>query len=562
MNRLCGMLVWLVLGLGLAFAPNANAQFRKPNDPGVRTITIAKSGGQYADLNAACAANTSTAADPIVYRIGPGTYTGQVSCLGEVSAAFIGSGVGVTTLTSTGNSGTLLLGTSTNIEVTGMTIHGTQSIRWLAAGVGGGLMWIHHMEFSNPVDPGNAEDCTFIDTPVAGSRLVWNDNVCRMSVDGLTVSEQAGNVEVYAYNNTMLPLATSAGSMRAFRFNSDPCLAAFGGNTINITQSKTAPFGITGYYFTGEVVGDCAGTSRVFIDGGSSFIRNTTANQPGSGADFIAFLVAAGVDEIYVNGVTAITQASDVDDTLVRGIVLDSSVAAFILNSYISSTGGASNIDIVDGPGTTTVIASLYATDSGTITAGDGRRIAVGQSAVFTDPATITYNTAADGPTGLLLDNTNEGASGGSPCIALRDATVAAGDNDFFLCTDAGGALAFRDDAFTRAATMNQDGSMFIRGSNFRVDFAGGTLYIGNTGASDTNSIVFDTATTDGSMVWNDTLNLFNFTGADQLGIPCVTTMPTCNTAGRVVCDGDGTVGMCFCNGTSYLAMTAGADCT
>lgn len=313
----------------------------------VRVVTIATSGGNYSDLNAACAAETSTAALPIIYSVGPGSYTGQVSCSGEDHASFIGAGAGVTTLTSTGNSGTFLLGSSTNIEVAGMTIHGTQSIRWLAAGTGGGLMWIHDNEFSNPVDPSNPEDCTFIDAPGAGSRLIWANNVCRMSVDGLTVSQDAGNVESYVYNNTMLPLATSAGSMRPFRFNSDPCFAFFNNNTINITQSKTAPFAINGYYFNGEVTGDCAGTSRVFINGATSFIRNTSSNQANSSANFLWAEAAAGVDEYYLSGVTALTQASDVDDTTVQGVVINSTAASVmnVVGGFYRSTGGLSNRD-------------------------------------------------------------------------------------------------------------------------------------------------------------------------------------------------------------------------
>jgi hypothetical protein len=47
-------------------------------------------------------------------------------------------------------------------------------------------------------------------------------------------------------------------------------------------------------------------------------------------------------------------------------------------------------------------------------------------------------------------------------------------------------------------------------------------------------------------------------------GVPCVTTMPACaaGSLGRVVCDADGTVGLCFCNGTTYVAFGGAADCT
>src|SRR3990167_6596446 len=61
-----------------------------------KVVTVCASGCRYTTLNAACAAQTSTAANPIEYRIGPGAYTGKATCSGEDWATFHGSGASST----------------------------------------------------------------------------------------------------------------------------------------------------------------------------------------------------------------------------------------------------------------------------------------------------------------------------------------------------------------------------------------------------------------------------------------------------------------------------------
>lgn len=315
----------------------------------VRVVTIATSGGNYSDLNAACAAETSTAALPIIYSVGPGSYTGQVSCSGEDHATFRGAGAGVTILLAlnvNGADGTFKPGTSTNYVFEGFTVHGHRSFYADMAGVGGGQIVIRHNEFTNEQTDSD-EDSVFMDNPVANSRLFIEYNRSLAAVDGFTFGAGLGNMEVYSRGNTMLNAATNTGSSRPFRFASDPCLFVSSGDTINFVQGLATPYAINGYYFTGEQSGDCSGTSRVFINGATSFIRNTSSNQANSSANFLWAEAAAGVDEYYLSGVTALTQASDVDDTTVQGVVINSTAASVmnVVGGFYRSTGGLSNRD-------------------------------------------------------------------------------------------------------------------------------------------------------------------------------------------------------------------------
>src|SRR3990167_6975040 len=472
-----------------------------------KVVTVCASGCRYTTLNAACAAQTSTAANPIEYSVGPGLYssTSAISCSGETDVKFTGAGQTATKLVSTqsgaGDYGTLELGTSLNVEISGMSIKGHRAIYAAFGATGGGNFYVHDAVLESPgVDLD--EDCAFMADPVAGSSYIFENVHCKTYSDGLT--NKSGNPKWFVKGNHFTCGTPVPARCWAYSIAAQPSMFVSEGDTFDMTASVTgaSAASVAGYVFqtTGESGGGgCTSNCKVYISGADGVFANTDANGDIGAARAVAVEASqTGITVLQVRDshfTLTTTDATAGNATAILAGNNNASMPIDIFSSQIETSGGITNTDINGQDSTVSVFNTKFATygsDTGLLVVGGNQRMIQASEK-------ITLSDAA-GTAILLVDNTDEGQSEVSPQIRLCNATVAAGEDCGDMIISTGGSFRFRDGSANIMMQLNPSGTsmslfgdVFMNGTAPTINMAAASATI-STGAFPLNFSTLATA--------------------------------------------------------------------
>lgn len=572
--------------------------------PTVKTVEICQSGCKYTTLNAACVANTSTAATPIQYYVHAGTYAAaNTMCNGEDHASFVGDGIGVTILqgfastfgsnnTSSDCSanpqackGALNLFDSTNYSIRNMSLKGTRGLfASTPSGVGGGDVWIDNVEFVTTAPATQAdgtpdgtfhgdEDC-FLLRDVQDSTVIRVTNSrCSTNSDGFTYGQHGSTnvgTMVLAANNTFDSPSGNTVTICGWNLSSIPGLFSASGEKMVLSGSRTGGGGVIGYRF----VGSGTGGGVAIINGASISVTNTAGLGAGGAAYGIA--VESGATELTaldVNG-SYITSAVPTDTTAGASVALSNQEAASwtattVTGGSLIATGGltASRSAWSVTGGTHRIAASTYITPTPldtevTLVPVNALLPVAGLTSTATTgyTATITYN-ATDANVGMALENTDGSNNESSPYLKFSSSDQS--EENRYINVDNGGVLQFLDGSFGLMASM----------STSTVQAYHGSLKI--SGAGDDNNLFFDGNTNDGFIKYHETgagtfdakaLELNNMV---TIRLTATGTKPAKCAVGDWYIDNTGTVGFCVCTvagtpGTWFdvIAAASPGNCT
>lgn len=351
-------------------------------------VSVCASGCQYTTVNAACAAVTSTAALPVTINVGPGAYSGQISCSGQDHLTIQGSGIGTTILTyptgGAGNYGTLQFGTSTNWTVRDFTVVGHRSIWQDAQSIGGGTITIQGMEFTT-IGLDQDEDCVFLHGPfVANTKVRAIGNFCTRGSDGFTVDYSPNMASFVSKANTFYAGAqpnTNAFGGNAFSMIGIPCVfVSQGDNQYYITPARTGSGGGGNTMYSFSVVtngGTSCSNAVAWIQDAQGFHKIPFAEgfTTSTGIDIGAGAEAAKLAELHLRGVELTQIVSDVTNGSTYGIFVRNSTTHVYLDGVrLRDTGGSQNRDIDSPTGaqihpTTTVDYVTYHSSDGILPA-------------------------------------------------------------------------------------------------------------------------------------------------------------------------------------------------
>jgi hypothetical protein len=547
--------------------------------PGVaasdKIVHICASGCEYTTLNSACAAETSTAANPITYRVHAGSYAAaDTMCSGEDHASFIGDGAATTILVGldhgfgdvAGNDcgadvkacrGAINTGTSTNVEVSGFHLKGSRGLWMNGAGTGGGSVYVHDNIFESIYTNGD-EDCFFWRGFVAGSEVRVENNTCTTDADGFTIDND-GTTRIFSRNNVFHTAATVQSAAASWTLRSIPCFFYSQGDAFYISGGKASSNGIMGYQFDGNPgngsSGCAAGTAIGIIVGATANIANTTTNGNSGDAYFVRVATTAG-ELGRVDVIASDATVTTADATTGSAYAVTNALAGFtglnVIGGRHRASGGAagSTRDISSqGAGSpVNVLAVDYLTDSSATAAAPITMLQLAASTSTFGPGTWTYtNTtgnypivqSADGSSGLELDNTDEANAESSPTLILSNSTAGAGDDSFFLQVDSGASLNFDYPAVGANILRLRTGPDLMQSmlGRFQISVAAASMEIGDGSGADGTALTWNTSGTDLVCTWNDTSNSLDCAGMEVLRLGGTTTAPTLDTAGDIGID-------------------------
>ena len=574
-----------------------------PNVPNnTKIVNICPSGCKYTTLNAACAAETSTSSSPIIYYVHAGVYSSatQQTCSGEDYATIMGDGPSSRIINTesglntdpngegAGDYGTIGMGTSTNWTIHDIYLKGHRTIYLDGNGTGstdtgGGNVTVYNTVMETLGAQPN-EDCMFLRDPASGTEYHLHDNVCTATTDGFT--NISGATKWYVNNNTFFSTTdTGVGQTGgSYALQAIPSIFIDQGSTFNIGRSKSGS-GVAinyAYWFNGGAAAGGDGTectSGCYAVIQSPVVRLANTDSSGDGATNIAIKIESGAThlaslDIHSPDIKVTTTDSGAGSSY--GLYLSNTTTAVrIVGGKIRTSGGATNQDITESSGTNLIsVASLdYTNDGSKAAAMDQRRIRSSVESTFgtvnpSSSGAVVSVTSNDSPTGIRLENMDAVNSEQSPSVVLCN-SVAAGTSCGGIAQFANGNLFVGDSGFTKGLEMRMDGAFSVLHNTALSVYTasiGGQLFLGDPAATtDTNNyIYFDTSGNDGQITWKASKKTLALTTGGGLQLDCQTTMPTCdaNAKGLIVCDGDGTVGLCLCNGAAYVAFGGAADCS
>lgn len=570
--------------------------------PNSKIVEICASGCEYSTLNVACAAETSTASVPIKFHVQAGTYAAaDTMCSGQDHFSIIGDGRGVTSLTGLDHGfgggvggtfnctttpqackGAINLGTSTNGEISGMSLYGGRGVWWNGAGTGGGQIYAHDL-YMEPTQQNLDEDCFFVQDVVSGTDITYENNHCNSWGDGFTLNESA-NVAIHGHGNTWRnPSSTLLQIGAAWAFRAIPCLFDSSGDTIYYSGGRpggAAAASFYGYYFTGTDAKTCASNARIRITSPNVYINNTTPNGFSStGMGILLDSTVAGVVSFDVTNPQFRIAVTDTTTGQSQGIRnVNTSIIPNVVGGYIRATGGlaANTKDIKVTPGDGTVKINVtgvdFTSDSGSvnlIVAGDQRWLSASQSATFGKAFLVnvtssnpTIAVTATGTIGLLLDNTNTGTTETSPYLVFKPGTNA--DTGWFQYADgsANASLHLQTSAAADRLKIDNDGKVTFTGTtngqSFSISNPGVGLFLGDGNANDNVQIVFNVAT-DLTMAWIESAKRLNLTGAEQVRFTGKATAPaTCSIGDTYIDTSAGVVAWCLCTAANTWTAVGG----
>lgn len=527
-----------------------------------KVVTICASGCRYTSLNAACAANTSTAASPITYMIGPGVFSGtQASCSGEDYATIRGSGQASTIFTATGitsENGDLELGTSSNITVEDIWFKNChRCIVHEPANTNAGTITIRRNRFTTErvnLD----EDCVWYDQPGSGTEYHFEYNHCNSGSDGFTLNGRGNGVRVYGVGNTFTHdgTVTSPGFMNAWSFEGTPCLFDSTGDTIDMAANGTGSVQGISYSAIDDVNGCTAGKANIV--GLNARVRQTAVSGATFGFGITVEPAATKLAQLNCVGCNVF-----VDNDSASGNAIghknnaSGSVSNIVGGNFQSETAG-SKTDFSTGSGTTNLYGVAYGNDAGTadIVAGDIKNF-TSSKATFT--AQALFSTASVGATAIKIDQTDAVTDRTSPYLRICNGgaseeccnTYVSDNGDWEMtCSsnqifDARFGPDLMEAYFTRWAIFKQNAS----------------LELGNSTAGDNFLCTKYRAGTDATQCFNDDADRMDFAGATQTRFATKASPPASCVIGDFYIDTSGAA--CFCTvagtpGTWENAVTTG----
>lgn len=562
-----------------------------------KTIEVCPTGCQYATLAAACAANTSTSATPIRFLVGPGSYAAiDTVCSGQDHAAFIGSGIGVTTLQGidhgfgiVAGKGGLNLGTSTNIEVAGFTLKGSRGLWWDGGGVGGGNSFIHDNEFTTTSTNGD-EDGFFWRGFVSGSVIRIANNRITSFSDGLTIDND-GTTSVFSSNNQFNVPATITTQDAGWALRSIPCTFVSQNDTFTLTGSRTGASNLMAYHIDGNPgdgsSGCAAGTAQINIIGASIVISNTSSNGQGGQAQGVYMPAsAAEVGNLNIIATHIKTSSSDTTTGISYGVFADTTAGVVtIIGGDIAASGGPASArrDLklgTTGAGASNLIRTSGVvrggTDDGTtaVVGGDVKYLLVSTQASFTGVTTFTVGVGSsnfptitsneDLATGLVLKNLNTGTQT-SPRIIFQNGK--ASPDSYNIYEDSGGQFKLTNSANTLRFYLDQTGTFRIEGatgSDFWARSQSANLHLGNNVAGDNNICMQYDAGVDAFQCWNSSNTRLEYTGVTVFRHSTAASPPASCAIGDEYLDTSG--GVCYCTTTgtpgTWTNVSAIGNCT
>lgn len=314
-----------------------------------KIITVGIDGSQYTTLGAACAANTSTAANPIIFSVGPGVYTTQVDCGGQDHAAFVGAGQGATMITVAGLTGipgaVFRPSTSTNWYLSNMTLTGHSGIYISAASTGGGGIAIRNVEIvTQSVD--GLEDCIFGQNFVAGTSIRIEGNSCVQTSDGFTFNDNSSNIRVYGKGNTFTRNSNPR-SGNAWTFHATPCFFSSVGDVFDLSSTGSVPYFTSAYQFFGDVSGSCSSGARAYISSPTARVENLSTGQGGAAAAFlIVDSSTTALPEIHIDNADVEVTCADATLCVTNGVLVNNTTTNVnVLGGRYRTSGGVVNTD-------------------------------------------------------------------------------------------------------------------------------------------------------------------------------------------------------------------------
>lgn len=551
---------------------------------GPRTVEVCAT-CKYTTLNAACAANTSTAASPITFHVHAGLYNGSGSgadtmCSGQDYPTFEGDGIGTTTLvgkdwgfgSGSGNDcstctptncpckAALNLGTSTNYTVRNMTLKGNRGIYAKnVGGVGGGSVWLDSIEMITTTANGD-EDCWFTTDSQANTALYYTNSRCSTGADGMTFgSGGSANQRIYASGNTcdVSSAADPNVTVSCWNLSSIPDSFYASGEKFFLTKNG-ANDNLIAYRFVGDNAGATAGIATIAAPIINS--SNTTAN--GNSGLATGILVENDATELTTLNVLAPDITTAVTDTTTGtsiGIWMQNQTTTVInvAGGRIISTGGQvatrSSFAIPGGSGTISAGTFINNTLDTEVTVSQIPALTVG-------PGAITY-TGTDPNIGVSLENSDAGNNEGSPYLKI--CSSAQSQECRYIQVDSSGVMKILDGSFQPMAIIST--------STLEADH--GSLRI--TGAGDDNHVFFQGGTNNGFIKYHETgagtfpaksLELNNIL---SMRLTPTGTKPAKCDIGDWYIDNTGTVGFCVCTvagtpGTWFdvIAAASPGNCT
>ena len=539
--------------------------------PSVKVVEVCPIGCKYQTLNAACAAETSTATNPIRFYIHAATYAAaDTMCSGQDHASFVGDGIGVTTLQSLDHGygfdytstdcvatpfaceGALNLGTSTNIEVANISLKGTRGIYWAANTTGGGESYIHDTELNGTLTTNGDEDSILIDSPAAGSRFTFANNIARTNGDGLTIDNiQDDTTSVYSSNNRLFidnstNLIVQDG-MWALR--SIPCLFVSTGDQIRAIGRKptaTDANAIYGFQFDGNprTAGkSCSGSGVATINSASIYVESKATAGTSAARAISVGSNATELGTLNVNGTNAQAVSNDAGTGISYGIDLANTTSVVnVGGGYYRASGGTNVFDLNSvANASLNIFPSVnYLTRRGNETVAP-----LAELNVTSNSKGITLSASDANSSMLVVKNTDAVNDEGSPYLNFRSSAVS--PENYYVSVGNTGTLTFWDGSFNPRFQLTQTGILSTQG-DLRALADGSNLYLGNGGNNDQNQIFFN-ATNSLSIKWRSSTKRWEMSGnvAMSIGQGSDLSVGSC-VAGDVAYDtGGATKEYCFC---------------
>jgi hypothetical protein len=536
-------------------------------EPNKRTVHICAAGCEYTTLSAACAAETSTAANPITYRVHAGTYAAtNTMCTGEDNASFVGDGIGVTTLqgndpgfgSGAGNDcgadpqackGAINTGTSTDIEITGFTLKGNRGVWMNGVGTGGGNVYIHHNEFITTTANGD-EDCVFWRAFAAGSEVRAENNICTTRADGFTVDNDA-TTKIYSEGNVFHTSATVASQVAMWTLRSIPCFFYSRDDLVDVTGGSTSNSSIYGYQFDGNPgdgsTGCAAGTAVAVIQSPAIRINNTSTGGAGIVGSAIGITVSstgAEMGRLEIHSPNILTNTDDSGDGVSYGVNnnLDA-LTPRIYGGRIRATGGAASTskDITGVGADPTIIT--FGTDyedeasDAVVNAGNWPYVSVSKALKLTGTGQIK-TTDTESNIAAIFGNLDPGNNENGAVVQFRSSEQS--PENFYQYITSSGQLNFDTSLGVTTFMRFDPANELVRGlgvSRLALEKDGAHLEVGDATGNTLGGIWFRTGSNPMRLQWNQgTLGLVSDV-ADKIRLTGTSSNPTMANDGEIAID-------------------------
>lgn len=513
-----------------------------------KIVNICDSGCEYTDLGTACASETSTATNPIVYYIHAGKYTTAAgySCSGEDYATIKGDGIGSTIITVTNDTftdyGAIMPGTSSNMTIKDMSLNGHRGVWIDGQGANLGKMRFENLDILASGVSGN-EDCIFVAGLGSGSSLYYVNNVCAEGADGFTIGDgQTGvgcattGTAIYSsgnqfrYNTPTVGIIAMGWSVRC-----PVCSFQSTGDTVRMVgDGPNSGHAIYGFSFDESAIGGCSAAYRNDIVAPNIYVKNTASNGQTGEAQGIRINMTSATGTTTITGGNVYAETTDATTGTayaLRAVGAGVSVVNVVGGKY-QQVGGTQLFDLSDNNnGDVRVTPGTQYSTQANITVSSLPSLAVTGSTTFTGSNAGPVYSDADTSIGYTLSNSDASNNEGS--AYLKFVSSAASAETYYIEEDSSGALLFMDGSFNQRLKISQAGLATFNGGNLLVTTQHGEIQIGGNNASDFTALKWDVGTTDSQLTWNDTSNRMDWSGVETLRMTAMPLAnPTLNTAG------------------------------